>query len=138
MIISDFIYKILDEFVLTPEEFGKSLNIGKSSVYKLLRGDTKKITKSMALKISSVYPKYTVESLLSLNRGLILDNKLESVDYVEKNGVKFTLREIAEIFVDNIDKFENEKIIKMYVNSIKAKERIKILEENIILRNKQK
>ena len=65
--ISDHVRKIINKAGLSPEEFATTLGVGKSSIYKLLRGDTHKLTVRMARKISSKYPDYTVESLLSLN-----------------------------------------------------------------------
>ncbi len=59
--------EILNELKLTPESFGITIGVGKSSIYKLLRGDTKKITKSFAEKINSKFPEYSIPYLLSLN-----------------------------------------------------------------------
>ena len=50
---------LLIELKLNPEDFGNKIGAGKSSVYKLLRGDTKKVTRSMAKRISFVFPQFS-------------------------------------------------------------------------------
>lgn len=51
----------------TPEEFSKRIGVGKSAIYKILRGDTKKITVAMARKMNIGYKDYSTEYFLTLN-----------------------------------------------------------------------
>jgi len=67
MMVKDKFGDLLNELKLTPEEFGVKINIGKSSIYKILRGDTKKITKKLAEKIHHQFPNYSIAYLLSFN-----------------------------------------------------------------------
>ncbi|MEM7485841.1 MAG: helix-turn-helix transcriptional regulator [Bacteroidota bacterium] len=65
--IGQSINAILVDLTLTPEEFADQIGVGKSTIYKIIRGDTKKITKNMAEKISNIFPQYSVHFLMSLN-----------------------------------------------------------------------
>ncbi|WP_346881344.1 hypothetical protein [uncultured Algibacter sp.] len=65
--------KIIDELEITPEHFSLNIGVGKSSIYKVLRGDTKKITKTLAEKINAFYPQFSISKLLSLNHKTQLD-----------------------------------------------------------------
>lgn len=65
--VGEHLNNILTSLAVTPEDFADSIGVGKSTIYKLLRGDTKKFTVSMAKKISEVYGEYSIEYLLSLN-----------------------------------------------------------------------
>jgi len=58
---------LLNELELTPEEFGDAVGVGKSPIYKLLRGDVKKITKRMAQRINNAFPQYDINYLISIN-----------------------------------------------------------------------
>jgi len=58
---------LIKELKLTPEEFGEAVGVGKSPIYKLLRGDVKKITKRMAERINNAFPEYEIDYLLSFN-----------------------------------------------------------------------
>ncbi len=58
---------LLDELQLSPEEFGDKIDVGKSSIYKLLRGDTKKLTSRMATKINNAFPNFSLDYLNGLN-----------------------------------------------------------------------
>lgn len=60
--------QLLTSLAITPEDFADEINVGKSAIYKLLRGDTKKITVLMAKKINQRYPQFSVEYLRSLNK----------------------------------------------------------------------
>lgn len=62
------IESLITNLALTPEEFADNIGVGKSTIYKLIRGDTKKITVSMAKKINSAFPEYSVDFLLSFNK----------------------------------------------------------------------
>jgi len=74
---------LLNELELTPEEFGDAVGVGKSPIYKLLRGDVKKITKRMAQRINNAFPQYEVDYLLSFNfkkieRKNVADSELDN------------------------------------------------------------
>lgn len=59
--------KLLIDLRIKPEDFGVAIGVGKSSIYKLLRGDTKKITRNFASKVHKIYPEISEEFLLSFN-----------------------------------------------------------------------
>jgi plasmid maintenance system antidote protein VapI len=94
---------LLTELKLTPEDFGNKIGVGKSSIYKLLRGDTKKITRAMAEKISGVFPQYTPQYLVELN----FDTKKDIIDtpeiFMEKEGIRFTENEVVDWLCKNIE-----------------------------------
>ncbi|TGV01320.1 hypothetical protein [Flavivirga rizhaonensis] len=73
--LSEKIEKLIHELQLSPEEFGNKINVGKSSIYKLLRGDIKKLTSKMAAKINSAFPEYSLEYLNGLNYDTLEPNK---------------------------------------------------------------
>ncbi|MEM7487082.1 MAG: helix-turn-helix domain-containing protein [Bacteroidota bacterium] len=59
---------ILNDIGISGTDFAQAIGVGKNAVYKLLRGDTKKITPDMAKKINNKYPQYAINFLLGLNR----------------------------------------------------------------------
>lgn len=70
---------ILTNLGLTPEEFADTIGVGKSSVYKIIRGDTKKFTRNIAEKINDVFPQFSVQYILSLNK----NDKPPNEDYFQ-------------------------------------------------------
>ena len=80
--------KIINELEITPEEFSLKIGVGKSSIYKVLRGDTKKITKNFAMKINSAYPQFSVNALLSLNFKQKLEtSNSDTLEVIDTNNV---------------------------------------------------
>ncbi|MEN1784653.1 MAG: helix-turn-helix transcriptional regulator [Bacteroidota bacterium] len=51
---------------LSPEEFADKLSVGKSSIYKIIGGQTKKISFEMAKKINKVF-QVPIEEVLQMN-----------------------------------------------------------------------
>lgn len=96
--------EILNELKITPEEFGLHIGVGKSSIYKILRGDIKKITKNFAKKVNKKFPQYSVDYLLSLN---------------------------YEVFCEDIEATEEEKLTE---DEIKIVSKVVLLKEKQILK----
>ena len=98
--------KLLNKLQVSPEKFGDNIGVGKSSIYKIIRGDTKKITESFADKVISVYPEFTKEYLLSFNFEDLLPNK----DSIEKRD-DYLLNKIENKTLEVLDMIDKEKII---------------------------
>jgi len=138
--VQDQIQEILDELKMTPEDFGKAIGVGKSSVYKLLRGDTKKITKNFARKINAVFSKYSVEYLLSLNyqsRSVNADDEEKLTDEEIKVVSRVILLKEKQILeVPFFKKWLKEKKlaakVEVYeqVDELKEEELKRLLDEN--------
>lgn len=103
------IEKLLQELKLTPEEFSTTVKVGKSSIYKLLRGDTKRITKNLAEKINSEFPQYSVEELLALNFEEIQE-KVKDTIFIKSLNKEISTEELAILVAKNIDKLKKEKV----------------------------
>mgnify|MGYP003112983674 CR=1 FL=1 len=79
--VGDKLNSILISLGLTPEEFAHEIGVGKSSVYKILRGDTKKFSRNIAERIAHNYDQYSVQFILSLNKN---DTSIPSESYFKK------------------------------------------------------
>jgi len=87
---------LLIALAVTPEEFASNISVGKSSIYKILRGDTKKLTVSMAKKISEAYPQYSVDFLLEMNKSV--QNSDVGENYFEPKAKSIPVTQPLEIF----------------------------------------
>lgn len=96
---------LINELGLTPEEFATSIGVGKSGIYKILRGETKKISSSLAKKISFKHSKYTYEEIMAFNN---VDNE----ELIFKGDTKIEVQKIVDIITDNIDKFRKNEDFK--------------------------
>lgn len=114
--------KILIELKVTPEEFANNIGVGKSAIYKLLRGDTKKLTKNLAEKINAVYPNYQIDYLVSLNYPKKGNVVLQEQGII-KDGVCFSLDEVISFVVENEEELMKNKIFKNIIE-IKVSKRI--------------
>lgn len=99
---------IINQLELTPEEFSIKIGVGKSSIYKILRGDTKKITRTLAEKINSAFPQYTIKELLSYNYSTLSDTKTNEPGSVY-NGSLFKLVYETILYHDDLMKIEQYK-----------------------------
>ena len=120
--VGDNLASLLNELQLTPEEFGDKVGVGKSPIYKLLRGDTKKITRRMAERMNLVFPQYEIDYLLSLNynQETKTDNDITqySEEYLEK--------------INNDSKFElSPKLLELFEKAILLKEE-ELLKSSIV------
>ena len=102
------------------------MGVGKSSIYKILRGDTRKITVSFAKKINIVYPQYTVENLLRYNydTNSTPENEIKNI-LLEKDGITLTVEEIALFVLKNEEEFMS---IRAFSNMVEVKVAKKVLE----------
>lgn len=91
--------QLLSELGLSPEQFAEALDISTSAVYKLLNGRTKKISNSLALKISKKFVKYSYEYILSLN-------KIDDFELIIQDNSQIEVQKIVDIVIDNLDKFK--------------------------------
>ncbi|GAB4165645.1 MAG: hypothetical protein Tsb0033_27460 [Winogradskyella sp.] len=99
--VAEKFQSLLIALKLTPEEFSEQIGVGKSSVYKLLRGETKSITLNMARKISNQFD-YSIEYLLSFNKS---NNDIGVGErYFEESGKNDTIKEPEAIWV-NYERF---------------------------------
>lgn len=113
----------LTEIQLTPEEFSATIGVGKSAVYKILRGDTKKISERLAQKIHKNFPKYTVDYLKSFNYN---DNQLNVISTA--NGT-IEVGKIVDIILTNYDKFLANENFKTLLKNHAKKEILNFLEK---------
>lgn len=122
--------KLLKELKLSPEDFGLAIGVGKSSIYKILRGDTKKITKNLAQKINFKFPQYTIEYLVSLNflgEGVKARDEEEILTAEEIKIVSrvFLLKEKQILDVPFFKKWLKEKELKAKLEVYKDVEKLK-------------
>lgn len=105
---------------VSPETFANKIGVGKSGIYKILRGDVQKISVSLAKKINQIYPQYTVEYVLSLNN-------VSTDELVFKGETKIEVQKIVDIITDNIEKFEKNKDFQLILkkNTIASFEKFK-------------
>ncbi len=126
--------KIIDKLEITPEEFSLNIGVGKSSVYKVLRGDTKKITKTLAEKVNLFYPEYTINDLLSLNQSKSSSdtNKSEEKKLSGQNSNQLSeehKRIISNAFLLNRREVMDIPIVKDVIENERLKTKIDILME---------
>lgn len=114
---------LINTLGLSPESFAISLGVGKSGIYKILRGETKKISSSLAKKIISKYPQYEYEEIMAFND--VSDEEL-----IFKGDTKIEVQKIVDIITDNIDKFKKNEdfnnILKEHTLSTLAQYKIKL------------
>jgi len=109
--------KIITELKVTPEEFSNAIGVAKSSIYKLLGGDTKKLTKQMATKINKAYPQYSYEHLRLLNKGK--NNTIEPLFdkvYLNKGSEKISIDEIYKFIIENENEILANKSFKIWIS----------------------
>ncbi|MDD7888042.1 hypothetical protein [Flavivirga sp. 57AJ16] len=111
MRLSKKIERLINELQLSPEKFGDKIGAGKSSIYKLLRGDTKKLTSKMAAKINSAFPQYSLEYLNGLNYDTSKDNTKEPDPNYKKIGQK-EIDFIIEALENNFDELMDNRRFK--------------------------
>jgi transcriptional regulator with XRE-family HTH domain len=111
---SQILSNIINELGISPEDFSSSIGVGKSSVYKILRGDTKKISLSMAKKINKAFPQYsTIELLKNEKRTLNDTNEV----YLLKDGVSIKDFEVIDWIVKNEKVLiDNSPYFKLWLN----------------------
>jgi predicted transcriptional regulator len=98
---------LLNEIHHTPEEFANKIEVGKSAIYKILRGDTKKISDKMASKITMAFPQYDLEYIKKMN----FDTSHDDFIKIEDQG-QIEVQKIVDIIIDNYDKFESNEDFK--------------------------
>ncbi|CAL2085320.1 helix-turn-helix transcriptional regulator [Tenacibaculum sp. 190524A02b] len=96
--VKDKFRNLLDELGVTPEEFGVKIGVGKSGIYKILRGDTKKISDKLSKKISEVYPQYSYEHIKSFNYTTTAAIAIDNEGTIE-------VQKIVDIVIANYDSF---------------------------------
>ena len=99
----------------TPEAFAEKIGVGKSGVYKILRGDTKKISFSLAEKINQSFPEYSIEYFLEMNN--ITEN-----EFIVKGDNKIEVQKVVDIVLDNIELFKLNEDFKAFLdeNTLKS------------------
>lgn len=133
------IKNLLIKLEVTPEQFGENIGVGKSTVYKLLRGDTKKITTGFAKKINAFYKEITIESLLSYNFNSEIENDTKS-NTVREDQLKYTTGldqfskdQIAVYLINNHEEFTKSKTYQLYKKDVILQEAILIADEQIAI-----
>lgn len=101
----DKLRHLINTLGLTPESFATSLDVGKSGIYKILRGETKKISSNLARKITTKYTQYSYDEIMSFNN--IDENEL-----IFKGSSKIEVQKIVDIIMDNIEKFKDNEDFK--------------------------
>ncbi len=97
----------IEELELTPEELSAKLGVGKSGIYKILRGDTKKISDKLSRRIVAVFPQYSFEQIKKLNQA-------EEFIQIEGEKGKIDVQKLVDIVVENKDKFmQNEEFYSL-------------------------
>lgn len=103
--------KIINELGLSPEVFADKIGATKGGIYKVLGGDTKKITPGLAKKISKAFPQYSVKDLLAINhkKDLILDDSI----LTDKNQ----LSQLARFLLENHDELMKDAAFEGYIKA---------------------
>ena len=103
--------KIINEVGLSPENFAEKIGVTKGGLYKVIGGDTKKITPALAKKISKAYPKYSVQDLLALNHKseFVLDESILSD--------KDKLSQLARFLLENHDELMKDAAFEGYIKA---------------------
>ena len=126
--VSKKLQELINREEVSAEDFALKIGVGKSSIYKILRGDTKKITNSLAEKINNAFPNYSIEDLLSYN----LDTKLENQKpelFLIKEGIKVDTKEVSLFVVNNhIEMISSEPLFNEWVKNLKKDAIIEFLE----------
>lgn len=108
--ISENFKLFLDDLNLTPEEFGNKIGVGNSGIYKILRGDTKKVSNKLCDKILEAFPQFTLSEIKALNS----TQKIIKI----KNEGQIEVQKIVDIIIQHYDEFEQnkdfEKILERY------------------------
>lgn len=123
--------EILNELKITPEDFGLKIGVGKSSIYKILRGDIKKVTKKFAEKVNKIYPQYTIDYLLSFNYNS-LDEDFDKEEQLTEEEIKIVSRVVL---------LKEKQILKIpffkkWLKEKKLEAKLEVYEELEVLKRK--
>ncbi len=121
--VKDKFKAFLIEIKHTPEEFSLAIGMGKSAVYKILRGDTKKISDKLAKKIYEKFPKYTVSYLKSFNY------EKDEMNIIRGTDGNIEVHKIVDIILANYDKFLANENFTTILNNYAKKEILNFLEK---------
>ena len=94
----------LDDLNLTPEEFGNKIGTGNSGIYKILRGDTKKISNKLCNKILEAFPQFTLSDIKALNSS-------QKVIKLKEEG-EIRVQKVVDMIIQHYDEFEQNKDFK--------------------------
>ena len=119
--LAENLKNILTDLQLTPEDFGLKIGVGKSTIYKMLRGDTKKLTNNMAQKINSFFPQYSVDYLKSFN----FDTKT-----IKDTG---KLRDSDKMIINDAFLLHTEEVEKIQAVDLFVKKKV-LTAENILMK----
>ncbi len=118
--VENKIRKILADKKLTGASFAKALGLGKSGVYKMLRGETNKMNTETAKLISEKFPEYSYDWLIG-----------NDVDYISTTENSIEVQKVVDVIIDHKDKFMNNKDFNKLIE-LEAKKLLKqMLEKNI-------
>ena len=115
--LGERINQILVENNINGAKFADITGIGKSGVYKILRGETKKLKPETVDVIIQKFPKYTKEWLLGAQKDT---SKSSLYDYSPK--------EIITYIYDNIEVFKKETAYKILMDNELKDRKIEELE----------
>lgn len=111
---------------LSPEEFADKIGVGKSAVYKVIRGETKKVSAAMARKIIAQFPQVSMDDLLNHKSSKVSENPLII------NGVTITMDQIAAHSASDEEAFLSHKYFSNLID-------LKVMKKlNELLRNPDK
>lgn len=96
MELKERIAKILLDEKITVVDFSTSIGVLQSNIYKVTRGETKKIQLKTAKKINSVYPKYSIDWILN---GVNKNSLVPEINLSEKDTKH--LNQIAQFIESN-------------------------------------
>ena len=122
MSLKEIFQLIIKKEKLTPTEFGDKIAMGKSGVYKVLKGETKKLRRSSAENINKVFPRYSVEALMLMDD--LVDSSEKKLEYIQhednvaiKAGTSgiVTISEIVDFLVRNKDQVEKDQKFNLYI-----------------------
>ena len=131
---NEIILILLSEFQTDKAGLATILEVHKSTIHNIFTGHTKKISSNIAQRIVKLRPDINYDFLIGNNDQFKLSvekgNTSTRTIYMPTHGKShISISEISLFFVENVDEFEKQEIIKMYKESIKSQAKIEVLQE---------
>lgn len=126
---------LLTDFQTDKAGLASILNVHKSTISNISKGYTKKISSKLAQNIITKKPKLNYDFLIGKSKNIYVHKNNEELG--NDNGMpinlttKISINEISYFILNNLEAFEKNPIFKLYINSIRNKVKVELLEEQI-------
>ena len=135
MKLTERITKILTEQRISAAVLAETAGIGKSAMYRIIRGETSKISTKTAIRIETKFPQYsfewlTKEEVPEKSEKVRSENSTSDGEIgLIKEGVKFNKEELALHFAINEDEFMKMKIFSNVIEKRVVERILEIVKE---------